>query len=267
MGALLPKRPRNLLLTASACLALLVAAAWMRQRMPLHPGRGFGLACGVVAALIYLLGAAHPLRKRFRRIPSLVFLQAHIYLGLFALVAVLVHSGFRWPQPGLGASLLALSVWTSLTGGLGVALQKWIPARLADGVRLEVLFERIPELREKLLAEADACTTGAGEVLTRFYRRELRLRLERAEPHWTYLLDVRSGRERALEPLRQTRGFLPPEDRERLDDLTSLLTEKLELDAHARLQGALRGWVVVHAPAAAALLGLVAFHVFAWARY
>lgn len=263
----LPKRPRNLLATLLACLALLAFFAWSRRSTPMSPRHGLGLACGVTAAAIYAFGAAHPLRRQLPRIPAMSWLQAHVYLGLFAFVAVLVHSGFLWPQAGLGGALLLLAAWTTFSGFLGVALQKWIPSHTADGLRVEALLERIPELREGLLARADARLENAGEVLSRFYLRKLRHRFTEAEASWAYLFDVRAGRERNLEPLRHTRGFLPPDDRERLDDLTSLFTEKLELDAQLRVQRVLRGWVVLHAPAAAALMGLVAFHIWAWARY
>jgi hypothetical protein len=58
-----------------------------------------------------------------------------------------------------------------------------------------------------------------------------------------------------------------PPDKARIDDLIGLQIEKLELDAHLTLQRLLRGWLVLHAPPAGVLLGLVVFHVFTWLRY
>lgn len=263
-----PKRPRNLVLSLAACALLCAAYAGSRRLAPWSPKHGLGLACGVGAALVFAANAAHPLRHRLMRwVPTAPWLQAHVHLGLVAFAAVLVHSGFAWPDGELGAGLLGLSAWTALSGALGVLLQKWIPARIADGLRVEALYERIPALREGLVAEADARVEGAGEVLLRFYRRELRPLLSRPQPSWAFLFDVRAGREQSLEPLRRTRAFVPPEDRERVEDLVALYTEKLELDAHLSLQRTLRAWVVLHAPAAGVLLGLVAFHVWAWAWY
>jgi hypothetical protein len=268
IGAFSPKRPRNLLLALLACAALGAVYAGSRRLAPWSPKHGLGLACGVGAALVFAANAAHPLRHRLMRwIPTRPWLQAHIHLGLVAFCAVLVHSGFTWPEGGLGAALLGLSAWTALSGGLGVVLQKWIPARIADGLRVEALYERIPALREELVAKADALTEGAGEVLARFYRRDVRPLLARPQPSWAFLLDVRAGREQSLEPLRRTRAFVPPEDREKVEDLLTLYTEKLELDAHLSLQRTLRAWVVLHAPAAGLLLGLMTFHIWAWAWY
>jgi hypothetical protein len=138
---------------------------------------------------------------------------------------------------------------------------------MAEGLRVEVLLERIPELAARLLAEADARVEGSGEVLTRFYRRELRPHLAEPDPSLAYLLDVRAGRERAIEPLRRLHGFVPAEDRPRVLDLEGLYAEKLELDAHLALQRLLRRWVALHSLPAGVLMALVVFHVWAWIWY
>ena len=52
-------------------------------------------------------------------------------------------------------------------------------------------------------------------------------------------------------------------DRDRVKDLSAIVTEKAELDVHLSLQRALRAWLVLHVPAGIALLGLLAVHVFA----
>jgi len=61
--------------------------------------------------------------------------------------------------------------------------------------------------------------------------------------------------------------FVEENEKEKVDDLISLYTEKLELDAHYSLQGLLRRWLVLHVPAAGALMGLLAVHVFGWVFY
>jgi hypothetical protein len=262
-AAVRPKQPRvfAMALAVTTGLVALHAAGLARGRF--DPGRGLGLAFGILAAAGYLLAAAYPWRRRAARVAKArAFTQAHVYVGAVAFVAALLHSGLEWPRGPLGVALLLLSAWTALTGLLGVVLQKWIPSRLTEGLRVEVLLERIPELRARVVAAADLCTAGAGEVLARHYRQELRPRLAQPLPALAYLIEVRAGRDRAIEPLRRLAGFVPPADRIRIDDLTGLQIEKLELDAHLALQRMLRGWLVLHAPPAAGLLGLVAFHVF-----
>jgi len=266
-SAFLPKQPRNLLLTLAGAATLLALCTFNPGGTPPSPKRGLGLFCGVAAAAVYVLGACHPLRRRSRRIPAMMWLQAHVYLGSLAFLAVLVHSGFARPKGVLGMALLGLSAWTFASGLLGVMLQKAIPARMADGLRVEALYERIPDLIAALVARADGLVTGAGEVLARFYAKDVRPALATPRPTWLFVLDPRAGRVGALEPLRRTRSFLPAQDQEVLEELSVILIEKLELDAQSVLQRALRGWVVAHAVPATLLLGLVAFHVWAWAAY
>ena len=52
-----------------------------------------------------------------------------------------------------------------------------------------------------------------------------------------------------------------------LDDLVSIVIEKMELDAQYRLQRVLRGWLVLHVPPAGLLMGLLVVHVYTWLRY
>lgn len=267
--ALHPKQPRNLAWTVGVCALLVLVwtlGAWFGSWTPSH---GLGLWFGILAAAFFVFEMAYPARRPRAR-PLLTarnWLQAHVYLGAVALLAVLIHTGFAWPHGAMGWLLLLLSAWTTLTGLLGVWLQKWIPAALADGLRVEVLYERIPPLLEGLVAEADALMDGASELVERFYRVELRDGFARPSPSWSYLFDVRSGRERALEPLRRLGQFVEPAEKGRVDDLTSLFTEKLELDAHLTLQGVLRRWLVLHLPFAGLLTGLLTVHVLAWAWY
>jgi hypothetical protein len=182
---------------------------------------------------------------------------------------VLAHTGFTRPHGWFGWALLLLSFWVTATGLLGVFLQKWIPSALSQGLRVEALFERIPSLVEKLRDEADELMEGVSEGLENFYRREVREPLSRLSPSWGYVLDVRAGRDRALEPFQRMRQFVAPEEKDKVEDLMALYTEKLELDAQHRMQGVLRGWLTwtLHVPAAGLLLGLLAVHILTWVLY
>lgn len=264
-----PKQPGNAKATGAACLVLLVLYVVGASFRPWSPKRGLGLAFGFLAAGVFLFEMLYPVRRpRARPLGTARnWIQAHIYLGAVAFVAVVIHSGFSWPRGGMGWWLLILSAWTTFSGVLGVWLQKWIPASLADGLRVEALYERIPSLVEQLKTEADALMADAGDVLERFYRTEVAPSLSRLSPSWSFLLDVRAGRERALEPFRRITQFVDPAEKEKVDDLMNLYTEKVELDAHYTLQGVLRRWLVLHVPAAGLLIGLLVVHVFAWLWY
>ena len=130
-------------------------------------------------------------------------------------------------------------------------LQKSIPAALAEGLRVEALYERIPELVDELRgARPTRSSTDASDVLDRFYRergaRPASRRFSRRGPTSS---TCARGRERALEPFRRIGAFVDAEEKEKVDDLSSLYTEKLELDA--QLQPAGRPAALAVAPRAA----------------
>src|SRR4051794_15083398 len=183
-------------------IAAYALSAWLR---PWSPKRGLGLVFGIVASLVFVFEMAYPYRRSRARPLGTArrWLQVHVYAGALAFLAVLLHAGFRWPGGLMGWGLLILSGWTTLSGLVGVWFQKWLPVVMAEGLRVEALYERIPALVEHLLGEADALAANASEVLERFYLTDVRPRLAVVEPSWSYILDVRAGRERALEPFRR----------------------------------------------------------------
>src|SRR6185295_13259699 len=117
-------------------------------RWPFSPKRGAGLAFGILATSLFVFEMSYPARRpRARPLRTAqAWIQAHVYLGVVALAAVLAHSGFRWPHGGIGWLLLLLAAFTVATGLLGVWLQKFIPASLSEGLKVEAVYERIPEL-------------------------------------------------------------------------------------------------------------------------
>jgi len=264
-----PKQPLNLMIAAAAGLVMVLLYAIGAWIAPWSPKRGLGLFFGIVASLVFVFEMAYPYRRSRARPLGTArrWLQAHVYLGALAFLAVLIHAGFHWPGGLMGWALLLLSAWTTLTGLVGVWLQKWLPIVMSEGLRVEALYERIPALIEHLLKEADALVANASEVLERFYLAEVRTRLAVVEPSWSYLIDVRAGRERALEPFRRMSSFVDPAEKEIVNDLMTIRMEKMDLDVHYSLQGILRRWLIVHVPPAAVLMALLAVHILAWVLY
>jgi hypothetical protein len=236
---------------------------------PWSPKRGLGLVFGIVAALIFVFEMAYPYRRSRARPLGTArrWLQAHIYLGLLALLAVIMHAGFHLPRGAMGWALFLLSLWTVLSGLVGVWLQKWLPSVMSESLRVEALYERIPALVAHLLKEADELVANGSEMLERFYQTEVRSRLATVEPSWSYLLDVRAGRERALEPFRRMSSFVEPAEKEIVNDLMTIRMEKMDLDVHYSLQGILRRWLILHAPPAAVLMALLVIHILSWILY
>jgi hypothetical protein len=268
--ALRPKDPLYFVVASATVLLCLAAYGVGKSLGPWSPKRGLGLAFGILAALLFVFEMLYPSRRpRARPLRTAkAWAQAHVYLGAIAFLGVLIHSDFGWPHGGMGWALLLLSAWTTGTGLAGVWLQKWIPSALSDGLRVEALYERIPSLVAHLTSEADQLvSSSANDVLSRFYRTDVRGALAAVSPSWSYLFDVRRGRERALEPFRRVAPFVAAQQREAVDDLQQIFVEKLELDAQYSLQGILRRWLVLHVPPAGLLLGLLAIHVMTWVLY
>jgi hypothetical protein len=265
-AVLAPKKPawfRATAASAAAALVLYLALAWLG---PWQPGRFWGLAFGTSAAALFVNAGLYPLRRRAGARPLGTvqrWLQLHIYGSVLAMIFVLIHMGFRWPGGAMGWWLFGLSLATTLSGVAGVVLQKWVPVTMSRNLRVEAIYERIPQLVERLGKEAAASMSGAGEMLQRVYDEKIRTLVAAPAPRWSYLLDQRGARARLLEPLTRIETFVEEQDRDRLRDLMAVVNDKLDLDVHMSLQRALRIWLYIHVPPAIVLLGLLAVHVFA----
>jgi hypothetical protein len=173
-----------------------------------------------------------------------------------------MHSGFHLPTGMLNWWLWLLSIWVTISGIIGVALQKWVPKLLTSGLANEVLYERIPELVKEIRRKAEALVQPCSDPLRDFYGRQLAYTFSAPQPRWIYYLDITGGAHHRLKQLEYLRNVLSSEERENLDQLELLFKAKLELDAHFTLQRALRWWHYLHVPASIVLLILVAFHIF-----
>jgi len=259
-----PKQPAWATACAVACLASFVvygASAMVKQP---EPGRGMGLWFGILATVLFVVESVYPARRKLLAKPlgnARQWIQLHVWGGLVACLFVLMHSAFRKPGGTMGWLLFLLTLWVTVSGLLGVFVQKYYPAALARNLTVEALFDRIPELVARLPEEADKLLEGASDVLAGFYQSEVRPVLAGVAPSWSYLTDVRGGRDERLQPFARIVQFLPEEERGKLDDLKTIYVEKLELDAHYSVQRALRAWTLLHVPPAAALLGLTVIHI------
>lgn len=265
-----PKQPRWALATLVLAFLAFLAYALTLIGRPLDPARGTGLVFGILATVLFIVEAVYPLRRKLLSKPlgnATRWIQLHVWGGLLAALFVFMHEGFRKPGGTMGWLLFLLTIWVTLTGLVGVVLQKWVPLALARDLTVEALFERIPDLVARLPLEADKLVDGASEVLVGFYRKEVRPALAGVDPQWSYLIDLRGGRDRRLLSFARITQFVKEDERARLEDLRILFVEKLELDAHYTAQRALRGWTALHVPPAIVLLALLFVHIGAFFLY
>jgi hypothetical protein len=134
------------------------AQSFGRNRWP-GGGSLVGLTFGVLAAVIILFECLLGLRRTrwFRTARWLgsaqLWMKAHIWLGLFAVPLVLMHSGFRW---GSWLSTLVAGVFGLVTasGLFGWYMQNLIPRWLIEAVPDETIHSQLDDLAEQLCADA-----------------------------------------------------------------------------------------------------------------
>jgi hypothetical protein len=261
MLARLSPAPRYSALIAAISVLVFAASAWA---WPWRPGRLGGLLFGILAAALFVNAALYPWRRRWNTRPlgtARRWLQLHIYGSTLAMLFVLLHIGWRWPAGTMGWLLLLLSMWTTVTGLAGVWLQRTVPRVISRRLTVEAIYERIPELIRALVGEADALMQGAPDMLARVYTAEIRPVLDGPRTSVKWLTGPGPAAVVASGSVDRLRPYAKGAERERLDDLASILQDKADLDAQLSLQGLLRGWLILHVPPAILLIGLMVVHV------
>lgn len=229
------------------------------------PGNAWGLTYGTIAALLMLGAALYGVRRRKPRLHaghSHTWVQFHVYGGMLFLLLVFMHSGFRVPSGGVTWWLWFLSIWITVSGILGVALQKWIPRILTSGLTVEVVYERIPDLVRQIRDRAEEVALAATDPVRDFYLKNVAGALVAPQTRLIYYFDITGGSHTRTRQFEYLRRVLSSEDRKNLDQIESIYKTKLELDAHYTLQKPLRWWLYAHVPVSLMLLVLLAVHLY-----
>ncbi|MBX2991987.1 MAG: hypothetical protein KF749_12595 [Bacteroidetes bacterium] len=232
----------------------------------INPGNWWGITYGTVSSLLMLGAALYAVRRRMlsRSIgDSKAWVQFHLYGGTLAGLLVLLHTGFRLPHGFFDWMLWLLSLWVTLSGLLGVVLQRWIPKILSSGLSVEAMYERIPELVEQVRVRAEKMVESCTEPVRDFYRSNVAAVLIAPQMRLIYYIDVTGGIQSSIKQFGFLRKVLSSEEKEKLDQLQDLYRTKLELDAHYSLQKPLRLWLITHVPLSLVLLLMVAMHIWA----
>ena len=243
---------------------LINASFWQVQ-----PGSNWGIGYGIAAAILVLGAAAYGIRRRRMKWVSKLglgrshtWVQFHVYGGTLFLLLVFMHTGFRYPTGTLTIWLWYLSIWITLSGILGVILQKWIPRALTSGLKYEIHYERIPELIHEIRQRAEKLIESCDESIREFYQNSLAAAFVGPETRWIYYMDITGGIRTQTKHFSYLRKLLPAEQRDKLDRLEQIYKTKLEIDAHYTLQKALRWWLYLHIPVSIVLIVLVGLHLY-----
>ena len=249
-----------------ACVAILSGIYWTLDAALTNSLRQPALVSGSVLFAVILLLTLFNARKKLPFLPLLkatTWMQIHIYAGLFSVVLFGIHVGFRLPRGPLEIVLTGLFVAVSASGLIGLAISRWVPARLTlHGENL--IFERIPALRtgvkqevEKLVLASVPATQST--TIADFYKQRLRTYFERPRHLLRHLLGYSKPLHALLAEVGAMDRYLNAEERKVMGEIAEYIRVKDNLDFQLAAQGMLKGWLFVHIPLTYALIlvGLV----------
>lgn len=245
------------------CVLLLAAFTRLNATLPhLVYLTGWGL----FGLMIYL--TAYNLRKKFSFIPlisSRLWLQAHLYIGLFTGLVFLLHLRWHWPQGGFETTLALLFAGVTLSGIFGWWLSRTLPKRLTTAGG-EVPFERIPVIRRDLQLQAEKLVLGGiagaqASTLAGFYEARLADFFSCPANLSSHLFGSRRSLNHLLGQITELDRFLNAAEKKTAAELGELVRQKDTLDFHRAAQIVMKGWLFVHIPLTYGLLAFSVAHV------
>ena len=153
----------------------------------------------------------------------------------------------------------------SLSGIFGYIIQRINPRRLVQ-TDFEIIYERIPaelaEIREKAEEEIRACTEETGsDTLARHYMETLSWFFRRPRFFFNNAFGGSAGQHWLRNQYRTVNRYLNDSERAYLDRVNELAEMKAKIDIHYACQSTMKYWLLFHLPLAAAVLGLMFWHV------
>jgi hypothetical protein len=237
-----------------------------------------------------LLAARRKLRT-LRLGSAQLWMRAHIWLGLLAVMLILCHAGFALGGP-LTTALMALLILVVVSGVYGLLLQQFLPRLMTERVPLETIYSQITNVQRELDAAARATVESVVGVVSN--EEQPHAGAARDEQQWKaierpaaaamaapaaeplralyenevrpYLLRAESAR-RQPPDLQGATLELSPDLHPVIAQLRALCEESRQLEVQRRLHGWLHNWLFVHAPLSFALFVLVAVHIYFALRF
>jgi hypothetical protein len=242
-------------------VAILAGVYWMLDAALANSLRQPALVSGLVLFAVILLLTLFNARKKLPFLPLLkatTWLQVHIYAGLFSMALFLFHIGFKVPRGPLEIVLAALFLAVSVSGVIGLAISRWVPARLTlHGENL--VFERIPALRTSVKQEVEKLVLASvpatqSTTIADFYQQRLRAYFEQPRHLWRHLLGYSKPLHALLAEVGAMDRYLNEEERKVMGEIAEYIRVKDNLDFQLAAQGMLKGWLFFHIPLTYALI-------------
>ncbi|MEM7781932.1 MAG: hypothetical protein AAF623_01040 [Planctomycetota bacterium] len=241
------RRIRNLTITLASTVLLLTVFYSQNQSLG-HASFTSGYLLYGTLLFLTLLN----LRKRLSFLPAIgsakFWMQVHIYVGLATFAIFASHIGWRIPNGKLEVFLAALYLIVAFSGVYGLYATRVYPKRLTR-IGTEVIFERIPQLRNQLALHARQLvieTCESSDVLAKFYTSRLCYFFEQ-QPALAYLVHPSSRtRKKLIHEMEDLDRYLGTDQRQVREKLTQMVHQKDDLDYHQALQGRLKIWLFVH---------------------
>ena len=208
----------------------------------------------------------YSMRKKLPFIPLLgssrAWMQIHIYFGFVSVVVFLFHIRFEVPDGKFEFLLASLFLLVSLSGFYGLYITRVVPGKLS-AMREEVIFERIPGLRQQIGKQARevifSCTNEA-PALVDFYVEKLVSFFEGPRSILYYALPSGRLKRSLMRELENIDRYLPKDGRKPSQDLKQLIARKDDVDFHCAMQGRLKLWLFLHIATTYGMLLLAICH-------
>src|SRR3954447_12671695 len=233
-----------------------------------HGGTRIGLVYGTIGFFLCYLLAYIGIRKRsYRsRFGTLEqWLQSHIYLGVLALVILILHTGGRFNDK-IAVTTLVLVVIVVVSGIVGAVFYVTVP-RLLTEVESELTVEEISEQMNQLARQMARIASGRSEPFQRIYKQLI----DEGAPGWLAgwrLLAARMRHKKGVgsdwAPLLR---LVPKEEEAELRQMLVVSRQRkeflLRLLFQQRYKNVLESWLYIHVPFTMALLIFAIVHVVA----
>lgn len=206
-------------------------------------------------------------RKRLSMVPlgkARHWFVLHVVIGVAALPMYWMHTETLWPT-GFYEQLIAFCFYVvAVTGIWGFMLLKVYPSRLTE-TGIEVIYERVPAeiaaIREEAQRIVLACSEVSGnETLARQYNDRLAWFFDRPRFGFNHFLGARTASAWWLTRLNTVRKYLAASELDHLAELEELGHYKNKVDLHYAVQRTFKAWLLIHVPAAVALIILSVWH-------